>query len=57
MKRLGVGKDKEIEFNAELQTMRKEQEERYAAAEAYIAPLDVTKFIDYDVQTDKLFLL
>jgi len=57
MKRLGVGKDKEIEFNSELQTMRKEQEARYAAAEAYIAPLDVTKFIEYDTDGQALFTL
>ena len=57
MKRLGAGKDKEIEFNSELQTMRKEQETRYAAAEAYIAPLDVTKFIEYDVDGQALFTL
>ena len=57
MKRLGVGKDKEIEFNAELQTMRKAQEKRYAEAEAYIAPLDVTKFIEYDTDGKALFTL
>jgi hypothetical protein len=57
LKKLGFGKDKEIEFNAELQTMRKEQEERYAAAEAYIAPLDVTKFIEYDTDGQALFTL
>jgi len=57
MKRLGAGKDKEIEFNSELQTMRKEQEARYAAAESYIAPLDVTKFIEYDTDGQALFTL
>lgn len=57
LKKLGFGKDKEIEFNAELQTMRKEQEARYAAAEAYIAPLDVTKFIEYDTDGQALFTL
>jgi len=57
LKKLGFGKDKEIEFNAELQTMRKEQEERYAAAEAYIAPLDVTKFIEYNTDGQALFTL
>jgi uncharacterized protein YozE (UPF0346 family) len=37
--------------------MRTEQEERYAAAEAYVAPLDVTKFINYDVDGQALFTL
>jgi hypothetical protein len=57
MKRLGVGKDKEIEFNAELKTMEKDQAERYAAAEAYVSPLDVTKFINYDVNGKAIFTL
>jgi hypothetical protein len=58
LKKLGMGKDKEIEFNAELGRMRTEQEERYAAAEAYIAPLDVTRFIDYDVANkEQIFTL
>ena len=57
MKRLGVGKDKEIEFNSELQTMEKDQATRYAAAEAYVAPLDVTKFIEYDTDGQALFTL
>lgn len=58
LKKLGMGKDKEIEFNAELNRMRTEQEERYAAAEAYVAPLDVTRFIDYDVANkEQIFTL
>ena len=58
LKKLGMGKDKEIEFNAELGRMRTEQEERYAAAEAYVAPLDVTRFIDYDVANkEQIFTL
>tara|TARA_R100000900_G_scaffold142176_2_gene123761 strand:- start:5472 stop:7574 length:2103 start_codon:yes stop_codon:yes gene_type:complete len=58
LKKLGVGKDKEIEFNAELGRMRTEQEERYAAAEAYVAPLNVTRFIDYDVANkEQIFTL
>ena len=57
LKKLGFGKDKEIEFNAELKTMEKDQAARYAAAEAYIAPLDVTKFIEYDTDGQALFTL
>ena len=57
LKKLGMGKDKEIKFNAELSRMQTEQEKRYAAAEAYIAPLDVTKFINYDVDGQALFTL
>ena len=50
LRKLGVGKDNEIEFTAEVQANLKEQQKRWEAAEAYIAPLDVTKFIDYDVK-------
>ena len=56
LKKLGVGKDKEIEFNAELQNMMTDQEERYKAAEAYIAPLDVTRFVNYDIDGNALFV-
>ena len=58
LKKLGIGKDKEIEFNSELGRMLTAQKERYEAAEAYITPLDVTRFIDYDVENkEEIFTL
>ena len=55
LRKLGVGKDKEIEFQGEVEANLKEQQKRWEAAEAYIAPLDVTKFIDYDVKNKEAF--
>jgi len=53
MRQFGVGKDKEIELEAEIATSLEAQTKRWKAAEAFIAPLKVTKFIDYDTTNDK----
>ena len=52
MRKFGVGKDKEIELEAEIATSLEAQTERWKAAEAFIAPLKVTRFIDYDVKNN-----
>jgi len=53
MRQFGVGKDKEIELEAEIATSLEAQTKRWKAAEAFIAPLKVTKFIDYDTTNNK----
>ena len=52
LRKFGVGKDKEVELQFETQKALEAQTKRWQAAEAFIAPLKVTKFIDYNIEND-----